>query len=357
MINVIHFQRQPAQRGFSIERLFNDLRAAMPADIHCQEHVVPHLSQGGWRRVANLWDVWRQGGEVNHITGDVHYLALALPGKNTVLTVHDCGMLLRARWWSRSLLKLFWFTWPIARCRIVTVISEATRREVIGLTGAPPEKVRVIYDCVSPDFVPVPAGFNIARPRILLVGIAPNKNLERMAEALAGLSCTVELIGKPFPAQVVAFAAHGVELHPLGNLDNAGVLAAYRRCDLLLFASTHEGFGLPILEAQATGRPVVTSNCSSMAEVAGNSACLVDPFKAASIRLGVEKVIHDDVYRAGLVRLGAENVLRFQPARIAEDYAALYRELAGRPSAPMSTVSARSEAVRPVATATVEVSS
>jgi len=329
VIEVVHFHRQPAQRGFSIERLFTDLRAAMPADIRCRKHVVPHLSQGGWRRVANLFDVWRRGGEVNHITGDVHYLALALPGKNTVLTVHDCGMLLRSRGWSRPLLKLLWFTWPIARCRVVTVISEATRREVIELTGAPAEKIRVIHDCVSPDFVPAPAEFNATRPRILLIGIAPNKNLGRMAEALAGLPCEVELIGKPSGEQIAAFTGLGIEFHALGNLDNAGVLAAYRRCDLLLFASTHEGFGLPILEAQATGRPVVTSNCSSMAEVAGDSACLVDPHAPASIRAGVEKVIHDEGYRAGLLRRGWENVRRFQPARIAEDYAALYRELAG----------------------------
>jgi len=331
MIDVVHFHRQPAQRGFSIERLFQDLRAAMPADLRCRKHVVPHRSQGGWRRLANLLDVWRRGGAVNHITGDVHYLALALPGKNTVLTVHDCGMLLRSRGWSRPLLKLLWFTWPIARCRVVTVISEATRREVIELTGAPAEKIRVIHDCVSPDFVPAPAEFNATRPRILLVGVAPNKNLERMAEALAGLPCEVELIGPPSAAQAAAFAAHGVALRRLGNLDNTGVLAAYRRCDLLLFASTHEGFGLPILEAQATGRPVVTSNCSSMVEVAGDSACLVDPLVPGSIRAGVEKIIHDEVYRAELVRRGTENVRRFLPARIAGDYASLYREIAGRP--------------------------
>jgi glycosyltransferase involved in cell wall biosynthesis len=340
VIEVIHFQRQPAQRGFSIERLFHVLRAAMPEDVRCRTHVVPHLSQGGWRRIANLRDVWRRGGEVNHITGDVHYLALALPGKNTLLTIHDCGMLLRSRGWSRPLLKLFWFTWPIARCRVVTVISEATRREVIELAGVRPEKIRVVHDCVSPDFSPSPAAFNSLRPRILLIGIAPNKNLERTAEALAGLSCEVELIGKPSAAQAAAFAGHGVALRPLGNVDNAGVLAAYRRCDLLLFASTHEGFGLPILEAQATGRPVVTGNCSSMAEVAGGSACLVDPFSPASIRAGVEKVIRDDAYRATLLRRGAENIRRFQPAQIAENYAAIYREIAGRPTGLMKSVQA-----------------
>ena len=328
MIKVIHFQRQPGRRGFSIERLFADLRAAMPPDIRCEKYVVPHPSRGWWRRMAAIADAGRHRGEVNHITGDVHFLALGLPGKNTLLTVHDCGILHRSRGLSRLLLRLFWYTWPIARCRMVTAISETTRRELIELTDAPPAKIRVIYDCVSPDFVPMPATFNRSCPRILLVGVAPNKNLERIAAALAGLRCAVELIGQPSAAQHEAFAQRGISLQALGNCDNQGVLAAYRRCDLVLFASVHEGFGLPILEAQATGRPVVTSNCSSMAEVAGDSACLVDPLAPASIRAGVERVIQDDGYRALLVRRGAENVRRFQPARIAGDYAAIYREMA-----------------------------
>ncbi len=282
---------------------------------------------------------------VNQITGDVHFLALGLPGRNTILTVHDCGLLHRSRGWKRWVLRLFWFTWPISRCRIVTTISESTRRELIELAGAPPAKVRVIHDCVSSDFVPEPAAFNRSCPRILLIGVAPNKNLERIAAALAGLSCTVELIGQPSPAQVAAFTRYDIRLQPLGNCDNQAVLGAYRRCDLVLFASTHEGFGLPILEAQATGRPVVTSNCSSMPEVAGDSACLVDPFSPPSIRAGVERVIGDDGYRATLLRRGAENVRRFQPARIAADYAALYREIASqtRPGECLQTPVCHSE--------------
>ncbi len=345
MLDVIHFQRSPGQRGFSIERLFDDLRAAMPADIRCHRHVAPRPSRGGWQRLDNILDARRHRGAVNHITGDVHYLALGLPGETTILTVHDCGILHRSRGLTHQVYRRFWFTWPIARCRVVTAISEATRRELIELTGAPPEKIRVIHDCVSADFVSVPAEFNPICPRILLIGVAPNKNLERVAGALGGLACTVELIGRPSAAQAAAFAGHGVKLRALGEIDNAGVLAAYLRCDLVLFASIHEGFGLPILEAQATGRPVVTSNCSSMAEVAGESACMVDPLVPASIRMGVEKVIRDAGYRAELLQRGTENIRRFQPARIAADYAAIYRELAGGPARagrPSSVATGRS---------------
>jgi glycosyltransferase involved in cell wall biosynthesis len=328
MIEVVHFQRKPGVRGFSIERLFDDLRAAMPPDIICRKHVAPHISQGLWTRVASILAARKNAGPLNHVTGDIHFLALGLPHRNTILTVHDCGILLRSRGFKRRLLKLFWFTMPISRCHTVTAISSATRSELIELVSVPAGKIRVIYDCVSPSFVPAPAVFNAARPVILLLGTAPNKNLERLASALQGVSCVVELIGRPSTGQRDAFLRRGIHLLELGDIRDADILKAYRRCDLVLFASTHEGFGLPILEAQATGRPVITSNCSAMPEVAGNAARLVDPFDPSSIRSGVKQVMEDEAYRAKLVELGFENVRRFSAVQIAAEYAALYREIA-----------------------------
>jgi glycosyltransferase involved in cell wall biosynthesis len=252
-----------------------------------------------------------------------------LPRNRTILTVHDCGNLHRLKGWRLTVLRFFWFTWPLRCVRLVTTISEATRQELINLAGAPPEKVRVVCNCVSPEFSAQPKVFNAERPLILMLGTAPNKNLERMAEALAGIACSVELIGRPSPAQSAVFAQHEVELIARGSVTNEQIADAYRRCDFLLFASTLEGFGLPIIEAQAVGRPVVTSNCSSMAEVAADSACLVDPFDVGSIRAGVQRVIADPVYRTELVRRGFENQSRFSAEAVAAQYAALYREVAG----------------------------
>lgn len=329
MLEVIHFQRKPGPRGFSIERLFDDLRAAMPADIFCRKQIAPYFSQGLWARITSIMEARRHAGPINHVTGDVHFLALGLPRHNTILTVHDCGILHRSVGLKRGLLKLFWFTLPVLRCRVVTAISSATRRELIELAAIPAHKIRVIYDCVSPVFSPRPSIFNAGRPTILLLGTAPNKNLERIAIALQGVPCVVELIGKPTHQQHEAFLRRGVNFIELGDIKNDGLLKAYQRCDLVLFASTHEGFGLPILEAQATGRPVVTSNCSSMPEVAGDAARLVDPFDAASIRAGVKQVMEDETYRTRLIKLGFENVRRFSAGQIAGEYAALYREIAG----------------------------
>lgn len=327
MVQVTHFQRMPGGGAFSIERLFKCVRSNLPSDIQCTVHVSPYVSCAVLPRVRSVLAARRHQGAVNHITGDVHFLALGLRPERTILTVHDCGNLMRLHGLRRTVLRWLWFTWPIARCRIVTVVSEATKADLIRLAGTPPYKIRVVYSCVAPEFTPQPAVFNATRPTILMLGAAPNKNLERMASALAGLRCAIELIGCPTPDQAAVFAAHGLDLRILGHVDDASVLAAYHRCDLLLFASTLEGFGMPIVEAQAVGRPVVTSNCSSMPEVARDSACLVNPFDPAAIRAGVERVIGDAGYREELVCRGFANARRFSAAKIASDYAAIYREI------------------------------
>lgn len=321
--------RKPGPRSFSIERLFADVRAALPEDVQCRVRVCRYASKGLVRRAYSVAEAAVLSDIVNHITGDVHFLALGLPDSRTVLTVHDCGGLHRLSGLRRAVLKLFWFTWPIRRARVVTTVSEATRREVLALTSASPEKVRVVHNPVSTEFHPLPRAFPVgALPRILMLGTSPNKNLERMAEALAGVPCTAELVGKPLPTQSEAFACRGVALSALGNVSTAEVRAAYERCDLVLFASTFEGFGLPILEAQAVERPVVTSRCSSMPEVAGDGACLVDPQDVRSIREGLLRVIGDSAYREDLIARGRRNVARFSAARIAAEYAAIYREVA-----------------------------
>jgi glycosyltransferase involved in cell wall biosynthesis len=102
---------------------------------------------------------------------------------------------------------------------------------------------------------------------------------------------------------------------------------AYHEADILLFCSTIEGFGMPILEAQTVGRVVVTSNISSMPEVAGNGACLVDPLSISDIRNAIEWVCTSDDYRESLIQHGFENVKRFNPRTVARQYEAVYERV------------------------------
>ncbi len=111
------------------------------------------------------------------------------------------------------------------------------------------------------------------------------------------------------------------------DLSDQELVAAYENADVVVFASVAEGFGLPIIEAQAVGRPVVTSNLSPMKEVAGGAACLVDPHKVDDIRAGMQRVIADAEYRHRLIQSGYENAARYSAAGVAAQYARLYERV------------------------------
>jgi glycosyltransferase involved in cell wall biosynthesis len=311
----------------SIERLFAEIRNAMPAHVECSSHVCPFFSKGIVPRIGNMLDAAKHQSQINHITGDVHYLALALDKRRTLLTVHDCATLERLRGLRHALFKFFWFTLPMRSARLVTVVSESTRRELLRHVRCNPAKIRVVHDCVGRDFVSMPKPFNTAEPEILHLGTKTNKNLERLAQALTGLPCKLNIIGRLTARQMKVLEECTIRYSNIQQATDSELLKAYHNCDMVAFVSTYEGFGLPIIEANAIGRPVVTSNILSMPEVAGNAACLVDPFDTASIRQGILRVWHDASYRQNLVNAGIENAKRFNPAAIAAQYAALYEEL------------------------------
>lgn len=329
-MHIVHFMRRPRENVFSIERLHEDVRGAMPDDCRVTVWTCGNFSSGFWPRLQDMWRARRHQGDVNHVTGDVHYLTLLLDPKRTVLTVHDLVMLGRLRGLARL---VFWFLWywlPVRRSRAVVAISESTRAALLASVRCDPAKVRVIHNNVSGEFRPAPHAFNAVCPRILQVGTAWNKNLGRVAEALAGLACRLVIIGPLSDEQVALLRQCDIDYENHVGLSRAALVAQYEAADMLLFVSTYEGFGLPIIEAQAVGRPVVTSNILSMPEVAGGAARMVDPFDVAGIRAGVQRIIDDPGYRDGLVARGFENARRFSAAHVAEQYAALYREVAAR---------------------------
>jgi len=330
-IRLTFFQRRPQHASFSIERLFADVRRSLSEDIDAKVAVSRFPSRGLWRRVYNAIEAVFRQGDVNHITGDVHFLALLLRKRRTLLTICDLVSVHRLRGLRRAVFFFFWYWLPVRRVALISVISESTKEDLLQHVNVEPGKVRVIYCPVSDDFKPAPKKFNAAKPVILQFNTGKHKNLERVAEAVKGVPCSLRIVGRLDDEQTAALQRSGVEYSVVSNISNDDVVEEYRGCDVLVLASTFEGFGLPIVEAQATGRPVVTSNILSMPEVAGDAACLVDPFDTSSIRQGVLKVIGDSSYREELIQRGLENVKRFRAEKIAAQYAELYRELRNRP--------------------------
>lgn len=328
-LRVVQLQRKPVQGNFSVERMFEDVRHQLSSDpsIEIRLQVNDHASRGVVGRVLDAWNARSWQAQVTHVTGDVHYLAWWLDPRRTVLTVLDCVPLHRLTGFKRAILKWLWYTVPVRRARRITVISDFTRRELIAETGCDATKITVVYPHLSDEFVPSQAHFNGARPRVLQIGTAPNKNIERLLDALAGLSVELVVIGVLSDTLRTRAAQHGLALTEKSRLSRGQMLDEYCRADIVALVSTYEGFGLPIIEAQAIGRAVVTGNTCSMPEVAGVGAVTVDPTDVAAIRAAFVRLIDDEAYRQATIEAGFRNVERFRLPVIAAQYRDLYHRV------------------------------
>lgn len=327
-VTVVHLQRRPQEAQFSLERLYEAIRGALPSDVHCHVCIAPCASRGLWKRIVNIIAAAVRQGQVNHVTGDVHYLALMLRKRRTLLTIHDCRSLHRLNGWRRELVRFLWYILPMRRVALVSVVSEATKADLLQNVAYPRERIRVVYNCVTGNVEPIVRAFNSEKPRILQIGTGDNKNLLRVVGALGNLSCHLRIVGKLTAEQLEALAIAGIEYSSVFDLSDGEMRREYADCDLVVFASTYEGFGLPIVEANAIGRAVVTSNVAPMTEVGIDAVCYVDPCSVTSIREGIRRVVEDDAFRDRLIANGFANARRFHPAAIASEYAAIYRELA-----------------------------
>jgi glycosyltransferase involved in cell wall biosynthesis len=327
-MQVTFFHRKKrANANFSIEFIFDEVRKRLAGQVEARVHVAPCFSNGLLRRLAIAIDARRHQGAVNHVTGDINFAGILLDPRRTVLTSHDCSYLQRTKGIRHRLLKFFWVDLPVKRARFVTTVSEAAKKDLLTHTRCDPKKVLVIHNPIADDFVSRPKEFNHVHPRILQIGTATNKNVPRLIDALQGIPCTLVIVGTLDKQLSSVLQQRQIQYENYANLSRAEIMQQYELADLVAFVSTIEGFGLPIVESHAVGRPVVTSNVSSMPEVAGDAACLVDPYDVSSIRAGVARVISDEAYRTELISKGYQNAKRFHADTIAQQYLEVYRQI------------------------------
>jgi glycosyltransferase involved in cell wall biosynthesis len=289
---------------------------------------LPFTSRGIFSILFNLIFLTRFKKGLFHITGDVHYAILALPQDRTILTIHDLVFLHTYKGLRRRLLKWIFLDLPVKKAKYITTISEKSKQEILEYTNCDPKKILVIPNPVDLQFTNNSTHSNTSTtPTILFLGTKPNKNLENSIAALFGLDVHLRIIGELSRKQKEILAKFNINYTSDFSISPEQLASEYTNADLILFPSTYEGFGLPVIEGFQSARPVITSNISPMKDVAGDAALLAEPTSIASIRENVIKLLADQQLQAQLVAAGKEKVKQYQPGFIAAMYQKLWSSL------------------------------
>ncbi|HUF23525.1 MAG TPA: glycosyltransferase family 1 protein [Vicinamibacterales bacterium] len=267
----------------------------------------------------------RAGAQVFHAP---HYVLPPFLPCPAVVTIHDCIHLMFPEYLPNRLAYAYartFMTIAARRSARVLTVSEASKRDILRFFHVPSSKVEVIYNALDPAFDNPPEAEDVIRVRqryqlddsfLLYAGnIKPHKNVDRVIEAFARLKkrgferLKLVIIGDEISkSPQLRRAVHRHQLHKhvrfLGFVPDATLAILYRLADVFVFPSLYEGFGLPPLEAMASGTPVVTSNVSSLPEVVGDAALLVDPHDAEAIAAATERILTDEALRRTLVQKG-----------------------------------------------------
>ncbi len=312
--------------------------AAPPDDL------LPLPSRWEWRTLPapRLWTHGRLSWEMLRHAPDVlfvpaHVVPFIHP-RRTVVTLHDLGyrafpdahpardrryLALSTRWSART-------------ARRIIAVSGATRDDLVRHLRVPPDKIAVVPHGVSPAMRPAPPDavrelrerLDIVSPYVMALGtVQPRKNLRRLIEAwgavvAAGLPHTLIVAGREgwlTDAIHAEVAARGLSsrVRFTGYVADADLPALYTGADALAFVSLYEGFGMPALEAMACGTPVIAANTTSLPEIVGNAALLVDPLDPAAIAAAITRVVSDAPLRARLRAAGLARAAHFTWERCA----------------------------------------
>jgi glycosyltransferase involved in cell wall biosynthesis len=257
-----------------------------------------------------------------------HYVVPLFPPRATVVTIHDLMHLTRPEHATPA--KRAYARWMIGRAlrlsaRVIAV-SEATKKEILAFGPSLGGKVEVIPNGVREEFFGREEK-NAGAPYLLFLGNdKPHKNLDGLLAAFARLR-----VSFPSLSLVLAGVAPGrvraEGVHALGFVPDADVPPLLAGARALVLPSFAEGFGLPVLEAQAVGTPVTCSDLPALREAAGDAAVFFDPHDVASMAAGIEKILRDEKLRRGLREKGRARAAAFSWRRAAERTAGLYEEI------------------------------
>ncbi|MFN3587895.1 MAG: glycosyltransferase family 4 protein [Spirosomataceae bacterium] len=327
VIQEILFVHRNPNVGFSIQKVFGTITNELSQNRKIENFFLPSQK-------ATLFGILQNGFSARvhckekhliHLTGDSHYLLYFFEKNRISVTVHDVMYYTYLKGWKKKFWKWLYIT-SLQRARKVIFISEHVKKQVLKEISLDESKLFVIPNPVSPSYKSSFKSFNQQKPRILHIGTLERKNLVNTIHALKDFPCDLRIIGKLDSITISLLERNKIEYSNAHGLSDEEIQREYELCDVVNFPSKLEGFGMPIIEGQAIGRMVITSNISPMKEVAGLGAILVNPFDIESIRAGYNLIMKEIEHRERTIDLGIENVQKYQVDKIAEMYSSVLEE-------------------------------
>jgi glycosyltransferase involved in cell wall biosynthesis len=308
------------------------------------------------RQARTMWEQLKLPAELTRLGADVlhsthHTLPLRGVRAARVVTVHDVTFFrIPERYPPARRMYMQASTRLSARVADAVIVpSRAVRDDVLRWLNVPERRVYVVYEAAGLDYVPQPreaaravADTYVDGPYVLSVGsLEPGKNRARLIRAMHdlrndGIEHRLLVVGQPawsYESDFQLVRELGMEGHVrfAGYVPREHMPSLYSAASVFALPALYEGFGLPVIEAMACGSPVLTSNVSATAEVAGDAALLVDPHSVSAIRNALRALLTDEVLRARLSRQGIARASGFSWARAAEETHAVYdRAATGR---------------------------
>ena len=329
-----------------------DFTVMWPADEPLPN--TPETIHGRYRRVPSsgaLSRIFREhAGAARDVPADlIHYPCNVIGLRErtaAVVTVHDLTFLEEPAWyrWERAAYNRWGVSNSVRRARRIVAVSEATATALVERLRVDRDRIDVVYNGVGERFVPqddatkdaVRAKYDLSAPFFLFVGtLEPRKNLVRVIHAWDQVADTIGqdlvLVGREgWKAEPIFEAAqiakHSDRIRFIGFVDHGDLPGLMGTADALVYPSLAEGFGIPVAEAMACGTPVITSNVSSLPEVAGTAGLLVDPRDESAIAEAMRQFGENETVRDEYATRGIERAKTFSWRRSAEQTLETYRK-------------------------------
>lgn len=358
-----------AQRTGTEAYAYHLIRALMPLAIARSHSLTLYYNQPPETSISDvahdarvltfprLWTHLRLAADLHQHPPDVFFTpAHVIPlsyRRPSVATIHDLGYhYFPEAHGKRQVRQLTWSTRHNARrSRLIVADSDATKADLGRFYGISAEKIRVIYPGFDTTLAPVRdtsalqtrfTKYDIEQPYFLFLStLQPRKNVARLVSAFASVADSLPqqlvLAGKqgwlaqPFLEQINALPAEiRQRIRLIGFVDDADKAALLSGATALVYPSLHEGFGFPVLEAQACETPVLTARNSSLAEVGADSVCAVSAESIPDIAAAMQRLANDEAYRNRLVKAGLDNIKRFSWQQAAQQVLTVLEAAAGR---------------------------